>query len=105
MQKFLGGKVRHFGVDKRKDMCKQVVREVNYARVRAESNISDICYFVFYQPTFQFQFIYHHSFLQSNQNEHLMTKLLATAGTILVEASPWDTLWGMIYDAKHTRAV
>ena len=33
-----------------------------------------------------------------------MTQLLATAGTILVEASPWDTLWGIGYDAKHPRA-
>ena len=33
-----------------------------------------------------------------------MTQLLATAGTILVEASPLDTLWGIGYDAKHPRA-
>ncbi len=41
---------------------------------------------------FQFQF---------SQNPHLRRILLATSSTTLVEASPYDKLWGIGLDADH----
>ena len=35
------------------------------------------------------------SLAKFTQNSKLKEKLLKTAGTILVEASPWDTVWGI----------
>lgn len=38
------------------------------------------------------------------QNPDLLAQLLATAGTTLVEASPYDKIWGIGLDAKDPRA-
>ena len=38
------------------------------------------------------------------QNEELKTQLLATAGTTLVEASPYDKIWGIGLAATDPRA-
>ena len=35
------------------------------------------------------------SLAKFTQNSKLKEKLLETEGTILVEASPWDTVWGI----------
>lgn len=35
------------------------------------------------------------SYAKYSQNYHLMTELLATKGTLLVEASPYDKRWGI----------
>ena len=44
-------------------------------------------------------------FIQFSQNPHLKEKLLQTTGTILVEASPWDVLWGIGMNAWDPRAL
>ena len=38
------------------------------------------------------------------QNPELLEKLLATAGTVLVEASPYDKIWGIGLAASDPRA-
>jgi ribA/ribD-fused uncharacterized protein len=38
------------------------------------------------------------------QNPELLEQLLATKGTTLVEASPYDRIWGIGLDAKDPRA-
>lgn len=38
------------------------------------------------------------------QNEHLLTELLATQGTTLVEASPYDTIWGIGLSKDNPKA-
>lgn len=38
------------------------------------------------------------------QNKHLLDKLLSTKGTTLVEASPFDTIWGIGLEATHPDA-
>ena len=38
------------------------------------------------------------------QNAELLEQLLATTGTTLVEASPYDKIWGIGLDAKDPRA-
>ena len=56
-QKSLGRQVRHFDANTWKNVCQQVVREGNHAKVSVKSNISDIFYFtflLFYSPHFQF---------------------------------------------------
>jgi ribA/ribD-fused uncharacterized protein len=42
--------------------------------------------------------------LKYTQNEALKSQLLATAGTELVEASPYDRIWGIGLSAKDPRA-
>jgi len=42
--------------------------------------------------------------LQFSQNSYLKTILLETAGTVLAEASPNDTKWGIGYPADDPRA-
>ncbi len=39
------------------------------------------------------------------QNAALRDQLLATRGTTLVEASPYDKIWGIGLDAKDPRAL
>ncbi|CAN5882841.1 hypothetical protein BH11MYX2_BH11MYX2_15910 [soil metagenome] len=39
------------------------------------------------------------------QNPELLEKLLATKGTMLVEASPFDRIWGIGLSAKDPRAL
>jgi hypothetical protein len=39
------------------------------------------------------------------QNRAALDQLLATSGTTLVEASPWDRLWGIGLDADDPRAL
>jgi ribA/ribD-fused uncharacterized protein len=41
--------------------------------------------------------------LKFGQNKELATQLLATAPKHLVEASPWDTVWGIGMDAETAR--
>ncbi len=43
--------------------------------------------------------------LQFSQNEALKSALLATAGTTLVEASPWDRIWGIGMKATNPKAI
>ena len=43
-------------------------------------------------------------FTQFTQNEHLLTQLLATEGTTLVEASPRDRIWGIGLGAQNPLA-
>ena len=42
--------------------------------------------------------------LQFSQNAHLRRILLATAGTVLAEASPLDTKWGIGLAEDHPHA-
>ena len=44
------------------------------------------------------------SMAKYTQNPDLLTALLATAGTTLVEASPYDTIWGIGLAADDPRA-
>lgn len=43
-------------------------------------------------------------FFQFSQNEDLKQALMATKGTVLVEASPRDTIWGIGLSAKNPKA-
>ena len=45
------------------------------------------------------------SIAKFSQNPNLMKKLLATTGTTLVEASPYDKIWGIGLRAKDPRAL
>jgi ribA/ribD-fused uncharacterized protein len=42
--------------------------------------------------------------LKFRQNKRLCEALLATSGKQLVEASPWDRIWGIGLDESHARA-
>lgn len=41
------------------------------------------------------QFVYEANYAKFTQNPHMLTELLETAGTTLVEASPEDKIWGI----------
>ena len=43
-------------------------------------------------------------FEKFNQNTKLKDALLATGNTVLVEASPYDTIWGIGYAEDHPNA-
>lgn len=43
----------------------------------------------------------YHKFIQ---NPEMLNKLKATAGTLLVEASPYDKIWGIGIDVKEAKA-
>ena len=43
--------------------------------------------------------MYKGNYAKYTQNEDLKTKLLATGATKLVEASPYDRIWGIGYDS------
>lgn len=50
--------------------------------------------------------VYRGNYAKFTQNEHLLKKILMTEGTTLVEASPYDRIWGIGLveshpDAKH----
>lgn len=44
------------------------------------------------------------NYARFTQNPHALEKLLATEGTTLVEAAPWDKIWGIGLDAVDPRA-
>lgn len=48
--------------------------------------------------------VYRANFAKFTQNPELQEWLLASAGTTLVEASPWDTIWGIGLGAEDSRA-
>jgi ribA/ribD-fused uncharacterized protein len=48
--------------------------------------------------------VYKGNYAKFTQNKHLLKKLLETAGTTLVEASPYDTIWGIGLDETHPHA-
>lgn len=48
--------------------------------------------------------VYRGSLAKFGQNKDLMDRLLATAGTTLVEASPYDKIWGIGLRADDPRA-
>lgn len=48
----------------------------------------------------RFHFVVAGNNLKFSQNPELAKRLLATKNTILVEASPWDTIWGVGLSAK-----
>lgn len=49
--------------------------------------------------------VYRANLAKFSQNQELLDWLLSTAGTALVEASPWDTIWGIGLDASDPRAL
>jgi len=48
--------------------------------------------------------VYDASLLKYSQNQNHLKKLLATEGTTLVEASPYDAIWGIKLSADDPRA-
>jgi ribA/ribD-fused uncharacterized protein len=48
--------------------------------------------------------VYKGNYAKFTQNQHLLKKLLSTAGTTLVEASPYDKIWGIGLDQNHPHA-
>lgn len=50
-------------------------------------------------------FVYRANFAKFTQNADLLEWLIATVGTALVEASPWDTIWGIGLAASDPRAL
>ena len=48
--------------------------------------------------------VYRANFAKFTQNKEMLNWLLSTAGTTLVEASPWDTIWGIGLNANDPRA-
>jgi ribA/ribD-fused uncharacterized protein len=48
--------------------------------------------------------VYKVNYAKFTQNQHLLRALLETKGTTLVEASPYDTIWGIGLDANHPDA-
>lgn len=50
------------------------------------------------------QIVYTGSHAKFTQNPALLEQLLATRGTTLVEASPYDKIWGIGLAAKDSRA-
>ena len=93
-QKSLGRSVRNYDDIKWKAVCQQVVKDGNYAKVSGTFEISNfiIIAMLISDGVNHSKLLF--LFLQFSQNEHLKAKLMETAGTVLVEASPWDTLWG-----------
>lgn len=49
-------------------------------------------------------YVYRANLAKFTQNPKLLAWLLATDGTTLVEASPWDKIWGIGLDANDPRA-
>lgn len=49
-------------------------------------------------------FVYEGNYHKFTQNKHLLSQLLSTKGTTLVEASPKDTIWGIGLEAHDPRA-
>lgn len=50
------------------------------------------------------EIVYQGNYLKFTQNDMLLTQLLATCGTTLVEASPYDKIWGIGLEATHPDA-
>lgn len=50
-------------------------------------------------------FVYRANFAKFTQNKDFLEWLLITDGTTLVEASPWDKIWGIGMDANDPRAL
>jgi len=50
------------------------------------------------------QIVYDASFAKFTQNPHLKEQLLATQGSTMVEASPFDRIWGIGLSAKNPKA-
>lgn len=48
--------------------------------------------------------VFRGNYAKFTQNPDLLAKLAATDGTTLVEASPWDKIWGIGLDADDPRA-
>ena len=104
-QKSLGRSVRNYDDIKWKAVCQQVVKDGNYAKVSGTFEISNfiIIAMLISDGVNHSKLLF--LFLQFSQNEHLKAELMETAGTILVEASPWDTLWGIGLYANDPRAL
>ncbi|MCY9308783.1 NADAR family protein [Bacillus inaquosorum] len=51
------------------------------------------------------EIVFRGNYLKFTQNPHLLKKLYDTAGTTLVEASPYDTIWGIGLSAEDPRAL
>jgi len=51
-----------------------------------------------------YQVVYDASKAKFSQNEELLGQLLSTKGTTLVEASPFDTIWGIGLSEKNPKA-
>lgn len=49
-------------------------------------------------------FVYRANFAKFTQNQDFLEWLLSTDGTTLVEASPWDAIWGIGLDANDPLA-
>lgn len=49
-------------------------------------------------------FVYEGNYAKYTQHKELLNELLATAGTTLVEASPFDAIWGIKLAANDERA-
>lgn len=50
------------------------------------------------------QIVYKGNYLKFTQNLHLKNALIETVGTTLVEASPYDRIWGIGLSASDPRA-
>jgi hypothetical protein len=50
-------------------------------------------------------FVYRANFAKFTQNDEFLEWLLSTDGTTLVEASPWDKIWGIGLDSSDPRAL
>jgi ribA/ribD-fused uncharacterized protein len=49
-------------------------------------------------------YVYRANFAKFMQNQEALTWLMTTRGTTLVEASPWDKIWGIGLDGNDPRA-
>lgn len=49
--------------------------------------------------------VYRGNFAKFTQNPHMLEWLLTTVGKTLVEASPWDNIWGIGLDGNDPRAL
>ena len=50
-------------------------------------------------------YVYRANLAKFMQNKEFLDWLISTAGTTLVEASPWDVIWGIGLDASDPRAL
>lgn len=50
------------------------------------------------------EIVYEGNYAKFTQNKHLKEKLLSTSGTTLVEASPYDDIWGIRLSADNPKA-